>query len=124
MSAATVVASHRIAAREFPAPDQLVSRSAKEQFSGTWKLVSWKIEQANGELLDPPLGPDPLGWIMYQPGGHMSVVLMRSDRPKFASNNLIEATPEEVEPPFKDTLATAAPTRSTNRSVSSFTASN
>jgi Lipocalin-like domain len=101
MSAATVVASHRIAAREFPAPDQLVSRSAKEQFSGTWKLVSWKIEQANGELLDPPLGPDPLGWIMYQPGGHMSVVLMRSDRPKFASNNLIEATPEEVDTAFE-----------------------
>lgn len=101
MSAATVVASHRIAACEFPAPDQLVSRSAKEQFCGTWKLVSWKIEQANGELLDPPLGPDPLGWIMYQPGGHMSVVLMRSDRPKFASNNLIEATPEEVDTAFE-----------------------
>jgi Lipocalin-like domain len=101
MSAATAVASHRIAAREFPAPDQLVSRSAKEQFSGTWKLVSWEIEQANGELLDPPLGPDPLGWIMYQPGGHMSVVLMRSDCPKFASNNLIEATPEEVETAFE-----------------------
>jgi hypothetical protein len=101
MSAATAVASHRIAAREFPAPDQLVSRSVKEQFSGTWKLVSWKIEQANGELIDPPLGADPLGWIMYQPGGHMSVVLMRSDRPKFASNNLMEATPEEAETAFE-----------------------
>jgi len=101
MSAATAVASHRIAAREFPAPDQLVSRSVKEQFSGTWKLVSWKIEQANGELIDPPLGPDPLGWIMYQPGGHMSVVIMRSDRPQFASNILIEATPEEIETAFE-----------------------
>jgi hypothetical protein len=31
----------------------------------------------------------------------MSVAFMRSDRPKFASNNLMEATPEEVEAGFK-----------------------
>ena len=31
----------------------------------------------------------------------MSVVLMRSDRPTFASNNLIEATPEEVDTAFE-----------------------
>ena len=31
----------------------------------------------------------------------MSVVLMRSDRPKFASNNLMEATAEEVETAFE-----------------------
>jgi Lipocalin-like domain len=101
MSATTDATSHRIAARELLAPDHLASRSAKEQFSGTWKLVSWKIEQANGELIDPPLGPHPLGWIMYQPGGQMSVVLMRPDRPKFASKNLMEATPEEVEAAFE-----------------------
>ena len=53
---------------ELPAPDQAAARSVTEQFAGTWKLVSWKIEQANGELIDPPLGPDPRGWIMYQPG--------------------------------------------------------
>jgi lipocalin-like protein len=88
MSAATAVASDR-------------SRSAQEQFSGTWKLVSWKIEQADGELIDTPLGPDPLGWIMYHPGGHMSVVLMRPDRPKFASNNLMEAAPEEIKAAFE-----------------------
>jgi hypothetical protein len=38
---------------------------------------------------------------MYQPEGHMSVVLMRPDRPKFASNNLMEATTEEVETAFE-----------------------
>ena len=37
---------------------------------------------------------------MYHPTGHMSVVLMRPDRPTFASDNLMEATPEEVEAAF------------------------
>jgi len=38
---------------------------------------------------------------MYQPAGHMCVALMRPDRPKFVSDNLREATPEEVETAFE-----------------------
>jgi hypothetical protein len=82
-----------------PMSDRL--RSEKEQFAGTWKLVSWKLEQPDGEPIDTPLGPNPLGWIMYHPAGTMSVVLMRPDRPKFASNNLMEATPEEIKAAFE-----------------------
>ena len=95
----TVGASDRIFAREFFLANWRSSRSVKEQFVGTWKLVSWKIEQADGEL-DSPLGPNTLGWIMYQPGGFMCVALMRPDRPKFASNNLMEAKPEEIKAGF------------------------
>lgn len=100
MSAATNVSSHRLAAREPVGEERFAPCSVKEQFHGTWKLLSWKIEQGNGELIDSPLGRDPLGWIMYQPGEYMSVALMRPDRPKFASDNLVEATPEEVETAF------------------------
>ena len=94
MLAATNVSSHGRAAGERLAGERPAPPCVKEQFHGTWRLLSWKIEQANGELIDSPLGPDPLGWIMYQPGQHMSVALMRPDRPKFASDNLVEATPE------------------------------
>ena len=100
MSVAASAGPHRIAAPELPAPDQAAVRSASEQFAGTWQLVSWKIEQANGQPIDPSLGPDPRGWIMYHRGGYMSVVLMRPDRPNFASDNLMEATPEEIEAAF------------------------
>src|SRR5512132_3416310 len=79
MSAVIAAASHRVAARELLAPDQVAACSVTEQFSGTWKLVSWKIEQANGEVIDPPLGPDPLRWIIYQPGGRMFVELISED---------------------------------------------
>jgi hypothetical protein len=101
MSLITASASQLIASLVPLRSDQPASRSLKKQFFGTWKLVSWKIEQANGELIDSPLGPNPLGWIMYQPGGRVCVALMRPDRPKFASDKLTEATPEEVETAFE-----------------------
>ena len=87
--------------REYFSPNWRSSRSVKAQFIGTWKLVSWKVEQADGEVTDSPLGPNPLGWIMYQPGGRMCVAVMRPDRPRFASNNLMEATPEETKIGFE-----------------------
>ena len=101
MSLIAASASQPIASLVPLRSDQPASRSVKEQFFGTWKLMSWKIEDSNGELIDSPLGPNPLGWIMYQPAGHMCVALMRPDRPKFASDNLMEATPEEVETAFE-----------------------
>jgi len=100
MSTAIAAAPHTIAARELFTPNGPAPRCVKEQFVGTWKLLSWKIEQANGELTDSPLGPDPVGWIMYQPKESMCVALMRPDRPKFGSNNLLEAAAEEVEAAF------------------------
>jgi hypothetical protein len=101
MSAATAVDSNHIAGRPRAAPALLVSRSSGEQFQGTWRLVSWNIKKADGELTGSPLGSDPLGWIMYRPEGSMCVALMRPDRPQFASNNLMEATPEEIKACFE-----------------------
>jgi len=91
MSAATASASNLIR----------LDRPVKEQFVGAWKLVSWKIKQANGDLTDSPLGPNALGWIMYDPAGRVSVALMRPDRRNFASNRLTEATPEEIKGGFE-----------------------
>jgi hypothetical protein len=67
--------------------------------------VSWTVEQADGEVTESPLGSNPLGSLMYQPGGRMSVALMRPDRPRFASNNLVDATPEEIKAGFEGYLA-------------------
>jgi lipocalin-like protein len=80
------------------------SGSAKEQLSGTWKLVSWKIVKANGELADPYMGPNLSGWLMYHPSGHMCGALMRPERAKFASNNAVGGTPEEIKAAFEGYL--------------------
>ena len=101
MSAATPAASQGIAGHQRPAPDRPASRCVKEQFFGTWRLVSWKIKRANGDLTDSPLGPNALGRIMYDPGGQVSVAFMRPDRPNFASNQLTDATLEEIKSGFE-----------------------
>jgi len=88
-------------AGESPAHDQPAARSAHEQFCGTWRLLSWTIAQADGAVIDSPLGRDARGWIMYHSAGHMSVALMRPDNPKFASDDLSEATPEEIKAAFR-----------------------
>ena len=99
--AITATASGRFPTPKYFSPNWRSSRSVKAQFIGTWKLMSWKIEQADSEVTDSPLGPNPLGWIMYQPCGRMCVALMRPDRRKFASNNLMEATQEEIKIGFE-----------------------
>ena len=100
MTVAAAAAPQRIAAPTLVAPEQPAPRSATEQLSGTWQLVSWNIQQADGEPIDSPLGGDPRGSIMYDGRGHMSVALMRPDRPTFASDNLTDATPEEIAAAF------------------------
>src|SRR5262245_47205212 len=100
-AAVIATASDRIPIGEYISPKWRSSCSVRDKFIGTWKLVSWKIEQADGEVTDSPLGSNPLGWIMYQSGGRMCVALMRPNRPKFASNNLVEATPEEIKAGFE-----------------------
>jgi len=67
----------QLAAHVRIAPDQSTSPSIKEQFSGTWKLLTWEIEKPSGEVIDSPLGPDPVGWITFHPDGCMGVEIMR-----------------------------------------------
>ena len=101
LTTGTAYASQLIADLVPLCPDRAASRYVMEQFFGTWKLVSWKIRRANGDLTDSPLGPNALGRIVYDPGGQVSVALMRPDRPNFTSNHLTEATPEEIKSGFE-----------------------
>jgi hypothetical protein len=103
-----VVTTSRRAGHDTLAPQesalQPASGAVTEQFCGTWRLVSWTIEQADGARVEHPMGPDPLGQIMYRPDGHMSVALMRSDCQKFASDNLTAATRDEAKAAFEGYL--------------------
>ncbi len=60
-----------------------VAQSAKD-LAGTWTLVSADA-----------FGPSPKGVLMFDANGHVSAQLMRSDLPKYAGNNRMQATPEE-----------------------------
>ena len=68
-------------------------KSDKEQLVGSWTLLSLTAgEDANQTL---PYGPNPKGTMMVDANGRFSIMVLRSDLPKFVSNNRITGTPDE-----------------------------
>lgn len=76
----------------------------REQFIGTWKLVSSEIRLSDGQLIYP-LGRDAVGRITYDTSGHMSCQLTRLDRPAFSSGDQWSGTPEETKSAFEGCVA-------------------
>jgi hypothetical protein len=48
---------------------------------GTWRLLSFKVERSDGSVADL-YGPAPLGLLIYDRGGHMSIHQLKPDLPK------------------------------------------
>ena len=52
------------------------------QLVGTWRLVSRVVTSEDGTVVqDAGLGKTPIGYLIYDPSGHMAAQLMRLDRP-------------------------------------------
>jgi hypothetical protein len=60
---------------------------------GTWTLVSWI--QRRGDLDIEPMGSAPVGAIVYTADGHVSVSIMRRDRPRMVSGDFVSADAAE-----------------------------
>jgi hypothetical protein len=60
---------------------------------GTWTLVSETAHQ--GDKTAQPLGPNPLGMMMFDRGGHFMMFIARPGLPKFAAGKRDAGTPEE-----------------------------
>jgi len=67
---------------------------AENPFIGTWRLVSFEIRRADGQVRYP-LGQDAAGYIIYNEDGYVSVAIMSPNRPKFASGDIFGGTTEE-----------------------------
>jgi hypothetical protein len=89
---AVLTASALIFAVFLPSEEAAAQTTAKD-LVGTWTLVSITLEQ-DGKKTDF-YGPNPQGQLTYDPNGHVSVIITRSDLPKFASNNRELGTSEE-----------------------------
>lgn len=61
---------------------------------GTWRPVSWTWEDATGAV-SSPLGEDPIGQLIYDASGAVSVQLMRRDQAPFRDDDWRSATDEE-----------------------------
>ena len=71
-------------------------RPAASRLVGTWKLVSIDERDANGQRIEPlDFGPEPIGMIVYDATGHVSVNAMRRGRSKFASDD-VHLAPAEL----------------------------
>lgn len=65
----------------------------KERFIGSWTLVSLTSGEGANQTL--PYGPNPRGTMMVDANGRFSITVVRSDLPKFTSNNRMSGAPEE-----------------------------
>lgn len=73
-----------------PAPP----KPMKEAIVGSWSLLVDDAVKADGTHA-PNFGPNPEGLVMFGSDGHFSLIVMRSGRAKFASNNRTGGTADE-----------------------------
>ena len=62
--------------------------------AGAWKLLVLEF-RSDGQVVYP-VGRDAAGSCLYDGTGHMSLQIMRVDRPRFASGDMLSGAPEEV----------------------------
>ena len=82
--------------------EEAVAQTAKD-LVGTWTLVSITREQ-DGKKTDY-FGPNPQGQAIFELNGRFSILFIRSDVPKFTSNNREAGTPEEYKAATQGGLA-------------------
>ena len=66
-----------------------------EDFIGTWRLVSWFLEDSTGKR-SMPMGPHPIGLLAYTADGFMFGTLMAPERKRFAGNDPLGGSAEET----------------------------
>ena len=76
-------------------PCPVIMIHAMDKFTGAWRLISFEERQSDGEI-KYPYGRTPVGLLIYDATGRMSVQVMRSDRAALSSNDLQEAALEEI----------------------------
>ncbi len=65
-----------------------------QQLVGTWKLLSYEFRFSDGRV-DYPWGRDAEGLLIYSADGYMMATFCSANRPRFASDDLAKADPNE-----------------------------
>ena len=80
-------------------------RPLKEAIVGSWRLLIADAVKADGTQV-PLYGPNPRGLAMFGPEGRYSIQIMRDiGRPKFAANDRLKGTPQEIKAAFEGGLS-------------------
>jgi hypothetical protein len=65
-----------------------------KELVGAWTLVSITVNQGEQKKIEP-FGPTPKGSLIFESNGRFSIMVTRSDLPKFGSSRRVSGTPEE-----------------------------
>lgn len=76
-----------------------MNREVIPKLVGSWKLISFHIEDSNGQTVYP-FGKEAQGRLIYEPDGRMAVQLMNPNRPGFASDDPLVTSEAEVRAAF------------------------
>lgn len=68
--------------------------SGRAKLLGSWRLIQWQIEEANGSI-GYPLGEEAVGQLTYTPDGRVSAQLMRSGQAPLSTKDWRKATVNE-----------------------------
>jgi len=71
--------------------------------AGVWNLLVLEF-RSDGQVVYPT-GRDAAGMCLYDATGQMSLQIMRVDRPRFAAEDMLGGTPEEVDAAAKGYIA-------------------
>ena len=102
-----------------PATSGAQQKSLKDQMVGNWTLVSTTNTAPNGAKSEL-FGPNPKGLLIFESNGRFSQISMRSDLPKFGTNNRATGTAEENKAVIQGSIAYFG-TYSVNEADKSFT---
>src|SRR5947209_18594247 len=79
------------------------AQGLKQQLVGDWTFVSSTTKLPDGS---PAWGTNPKGLLIFTENDYFSSQIVRSDLPKFASNNRAQGTPEENKAVVQGSIAT------------------
>ncbi|MEA5621831.1 lipocalin-like domain-containing protein [Nostoc sp. UHCC 0251] len=72
----------------------MINTKVKNQLVGTWRLLSYEIQDTEGQV-SYPYGQDAIGYLVYTHDGFMSATLTNKQRPRFISEDPIGGSLEE-----------------------------
>ena len=74
-----------------------MSESLRDRLIGAWELIDVVEEPVDGSPPRHPMGPKPVGLILYTPDGYMSAQIMHRERATIVSDDWSDLTPEEFQ---------------------------
>jgi hypothetical protein len=81
-------------------PEDIKTSKPVNRVEGTWKFIALSGKSTKGNVIYP-YGTQLFGMLMYDNRGHMSALLMDPDRPRFASGDMMNGSPEELKAAFE-----------------------